>query len=139
MKYEIHNLELYEPLLCGIKDDNGNGRLVMCTSRITKKNMDPKPEDFIATDKTESDTIPSGTYFFVQGFIAAPHEPISSSGKLAQEITDAAQSLWLEFVWQEKEPEGTAVYLRILHEDIKKSAGAVFQLFRPISKRRTKK
>jgi hypothetical protein len=134
MQYEIHYLELYEPLVCGVQSDNGNGRVIQCTAAVTKKNMDPKPEEYIEQSSDNTGTIPSGHYFFVQGFIPSSREPFLSTGRPCAEIAEAAQSLWLEFVWQEKTPDGSGIYLRILHEDIKKSAGTVFQLFRPISK-----
>lgn|SRR5574344_189383 len=134
MQYEIHYLELYEPLVCGVQSDNGNGRVIQCTSAVDKKNMDPKPEEYIAQSSDNTETIPAGNYYFVQGFLPSSSVPFSTAGKPCAEIAEAAQSLWLEFVWQEKTPAGSVIYLRILHEDIKKSAGAVFQLFRPISK-----
>lgn len=139
MKYEVHLLKLYQPLVCGIQEDNGNGRIVMCESVVTKKNMNPKPEEYIRKDENDSKgpkskdgIIPAGNYFFVQGFLQAEHKPFILE-KPSQELAEAAQALYLEFIWQEKNPANKTVYLRILHEDIKKSAGEVFQLFRLIS------
>jgi hypothetical protein len=84
-------------------------------------------------------SIPAGTYFFLQDFLPPEREAFSADGKPDETVYKAAEELWLEYVWQEKEPADNTVYVRLLtHEGDytdkttgqKKSAGLVFQLFR---------
>jgi hypothetical protein len=139
----VRNLVLYEDIVCNTTEDNGNGLLRICTARVTKRDMEPTREQYLsACAGFEKDTIipiPAGTYLFIQGFLNQGKDAFDSHGNPASELYEAAEALWLEFVWQEKEPADTTVYVRILtHEGDytdtasgqKKSAGLVFQLLR---------
>jgi hypothetical protein len=141
----VKKLVLFEDIMCGTTDDDGSGLLRVCTSSITRRDMSPKPNAYLSDcEPVQPDThsaIPAGSYFFVQSYL--PDEvPFTESGKPAPALYTAAEELWLEFVWQEKEPDGNTVYVRLLtHEGEftdnatgqKKSAGLVFQLFRRIN------
>ena len=139
------NLVLYEDIICGSDTDSGSGILRLCTSSVTKRDMEPSPQMYLSacTDpmSMSSFSIPAGAYLFIQGFLADGTNPFSADFTPAAELYRAAEELWLEFVWQEKDPADPSVYVRILEHEgdytdkvtgQKKSAGLVFQLFRRV-------
>ena len=142
----VKNLVLFEDIMCGATDDDGNGLLRVCTTSVTKRDMTPAPHAYLSDcEKVQPgiySAIPSGSYYFVQSYLAPDEVPFTETGTPAPALYAAAEELWLEFVWQEKEPADNTVYVRILtHEGEytdkttgqKKSAGLVFQLFRRIN------
>ena len=142
----VKSLVLFEDIICGTTDDDGSGLLRVCTSSVTKRDMNPAPNTYLSdcepVQPGSLSAIPAGSYFFVQSYLPPDVVPFTESGKPAATLYTAAEELWLEFVWQEKEPAGNTVYVRILtHEGEytdkatgqKKSAGLVFQLFRQIN------
>jgi hypothetical protein len=142
---DVKKLELYEAIKCGTVEDTGNGILRTCITQVTKKNMNPSTADCLSactsSGNDNSSSIPSGLYLFCQGFLPPDIPAFSNDGSPAASIAEAALALWLEFIWEEKEPENTTVYVRLLlHEGEytdkttgqKKSTGTVFQLFRRI-------
>lgn len=72
------------------------------------------PEDM---DTKGQQSLPAGTYGFVQSDYASDKNPIK-----------AAEALWLEFLWEEWEPADNQVYLR----ELPHGNTTVFQLFRRI-------
>jgi hypothetical protein len=126
MNYEIHSLELFEPLICSFSEDTRNGILFLCES-----GKDSPIVNYAAT--SQNPEIPAGTYFFVQGFIQGSDQPFAADTVPVPEIAEAAEALGLEFIWQEKKAADSRIFLRILHEGDKKNGGAVFQLFRRLA------
>jgi hypothetical protein len=139
----VRNLVLYEDIVCGTTDDTGSGLLRICSASVTKRNISPKPEEYLSNCEQfiphRQLSIPSGTYFFIQEFLQSDRRVFSAGGTPDEAVYKAAEELWLEFLWQETEPADNTVYVRILlHEGDytdkttgeKKSAGLVFQLFR---------
>jgi len=142
MDYIVRNLTLYQNIICGADQDNGNGILYTCSASVSKRSMNPAAEECLAYQKKDcnltENILPAGTYLFVQGYIQPGIQAISAAGIPAQELYDAALALWLEFVWQEITPPDSTVYVRLLvpeeiqniSDEQKKSAGTVFQLYR---------
>ncbi len=139
----VKKLVLYEDIVCGTTDDTGSGILRICSASVTKRNMSPKPEEYLSNCRQSAPggrlSVPAGTYFFIQGFLQPGRGAFAADGTPDEEVYKAAAELWLEYVWQETEPADNTVYVRILtHEGEyadkttgqKKSAGLVFQLFR---------
>ncbi|MBQ0004218.1 MAG: hypothetical protein KBT21_11855 [Treponema sp.] len=141
INYEVHTLKLYEDIICQKSEDNGSGILYMCRTQCTKKTTEPSKEDLLSKGTQEGITfsIPKGDYLFVQGFLKADTQPFSKEGIPAEEMFDASNALFLEFLWRELEMIDDDIFVRLLlHEGDyidkktgeKKSAGTVFQLFR---------
>jgi hypothetical protein len=139
----VRKLVLYEDIVCGTTEDTGGGLLRLCRAAVTKRDMAPQRASYLShcDPFTAGDTasVPAGTYLFIQGFLSPGIQAFDDCGTPAEALYDAAEELWLEFVWQETEPSDETVYVRILtHEGEytdkatgeKKSAGLVFQLFR---------
>lgn len=123
LKYEIKKLKLFEPLCYSPTKSHGNESMTRYTTFVGKKDLYPNKADYLTNpifcgyeDSLGKEQIPCGTYAFVQGFA-------SQSDKL-----DAAESLWLECVWQEFNPLDEIIYLRELNH----GNDVVFQLFRRI-------
>jgi hypothetical protein len=142
----VKKLVLFEDIMCGTTDDDGSGLLRVCTSSVTRRDMNPTPNACLSNCEPvqpgKHSVIPAGSYFFIQSFLPPNEIPFTERGKPASVLYTAAEELWLEFVWQEKEPASNTVYVRILtHEGEytdkatgeKKSAGLVFQVFRRIN------
>lgn len=124
IEYVIRNLQLFEPIVCDGEDKNG--RLFNCTTDVTEKTLDVSTDDYIQYDAVNANTmIPQGRYLFVQGVLF----PQDEGYPLVQEVKNAAEQLWLDFLWKEKKPADRVVYLRVLHEE----HGFVFQLMRAVA------
>jgi len=142
MKYTVRNLELYQDIICGVREDNGNGILSVCTSSVTRSNLNPQKDECLSyrqecTDRSTL-SIPGGNYLFVQGYLNPQTPVFAADGRPADELYDAALQLWLEFIWQEKKCADESVFVRTLIPDEKENAtekekrdaGTIFQLFR---------
>ena len=133
IEYVIRNLKLYEPLAChGVEVEDG-GILFICSTEATVKTSVPPDGVYIKLDKEKSDAlteetsfIPSDDYLFVQGVLF----PEDNGFPVTQEVLDAAEQLWLEFLWTEKKPASNTIYLRVLKEE----HGHVFQVMRAVQK-----
>ncbi|MCM1321372.1 MAG: hypothetical protein NC041_05985 [Bacteroides sp.] len=82
------------------------------------------------TDGTESEytVIPAGMYLFTQG--ACGNFSEDEFPQPNEQMQNAAEAVYLESLWLEKTFAGSDVYVRV----IKKSGGAVFQIFRQLAK-----
>ena len=125
IEYSVRNLRLFEAIDCSDNDETKNGHLYICTTCVTEKMLEPAKDDFIIIDEQDTNKlIPAGAYFFVQGVLF----PSDKGFPLVKEVKDAAEQLWLEFLWQEKKPADSIIYLRVLKEE----HGFVFQLMRSV-------
>lgn len=131
IEYVIRNLKLYEPLAChGLEVEKG-GTLYICRTNATPQNSVPADGIYIEFDSEcseklteEKSFVPEGDYLFVQGVLF----PEDKGFPLTQEVLDAAEQLWLEYLWTEKKPASNTIYLRVLKEE----HGHVFQLMRSV-------
>ena len=131
--YTIRKLHLYEAIDCSDGDEHKNGRLYNCTTSVTEQELEPSKEDYIQYNPDdENKVIPEGEYLFVQGVLFKTDEGFP----VVKEVKDAAEQLWLEFLWEEKKPADRKIYLRVLDEDHAADAsvphGFVFQLMRSV-------
>lgn len=116
-------------------------RLIRFETQVDKKNLEPKLKEHLqkgifcgygipsntdgsievvlpeGIESSKLEKIPTGVYGFVQGDYSAEETPLG-----------AAESLWLEFLWEEWEPADKYIYLR----EIPHGNTTVFQLFRQI-------
>ena len=142
--YQVHPLQLFEDIQCGKTEDTGSGILYMCKTTCTEKSLEPSKTDLLSngTQENISFSIPKGDYLFVQGFVTSEVKPFNNDGSPADALFDAADALFLEFLWRELPQNDENIFVRLLlHEGDyvdkatgeKKSAGTVFQLFRRTS------
>jgi len=129
MEYDVKKLMLFEDIFYSENADSINSeKMTKYISKVSKKDMNPKLEDyltspvfcgFISSSKTDGQSsIPKGTYAFIQSIFESE-----------ESVFKAAEALWLECVWQEYELVDNFIYLReIPHGD-----KMVFQLFRQIN------
>lgn len=142
MEYEVKRLTLFEPLVFAIIKQHGSAQgtdapqeeLFMYRTAVTERDMNPDRNRYL-TDETYCGTavlphcgiqctsaaqqtrIEPGRYFFVQGQYTSHAD-----------ITDAAEAIHLELLWQEVRPADGVFYLRLLNEH-----GRIFQLFRRLA------
>lgn len=129
MAFSIKKLTLYKNLRYSRTEPFAGEKLIIFTNGITKKNMNPSLDAYLTEPKecgnavsitspeSECETlIPADTYLFVQGI------------EEKEDVRQAAETLWLESLWQEIELDRHTVFMRILTEDGKN----IFQLFRKI-------
>ena len=144
INYQVHTLKLFEDINCEKSEDLENGILYMCTTRCTEKMLEPSKDDLLSSSTQENIEfkIPEGDYLFVQGFLGPDTKPFDEGGIPAKEMYDAANALFLDFLWRELPQNDDRIFVRLLlHEGEytdkatgqKKSAGTVFQLFRRTS------
>lgn len=133
IEYVIRNLKLYEPLVCNGLEVEQGGNLYICKTNATPEHsvmengiyIEHEEEKSAALTK-ETSFVPTGDYLFVQGVLF----PEDNGFPVTQEVLDAAEQLWLEFLWTEKKPASNTIYLRVLKEE----HGHVFQLMRAVVK-----
>src|SRR5574344_1468438 len=124
IEYVVRNLKLFDQIVCDGEDKGG--RLFNCTTTVAERNWEPAKDEYIQYDGTSQNTvIPSGNYLFVQGVLFDGDEGYP----IVKEVKDAAEKLWLEFLWTEKKPVDSKIYLRVLREE----HGLVFQLMRSVA------
>ena len=133
--YVVRNLQLFEAIDCSDGDEKKNGKLYNCTTSVTEKDLEPDRNAYIMLNEADKNTlIPQGTYLFVQGVLF----PKDEGFPIVTEVRDAAEQLWLEFLWKEKKPVDKKIYLRVLdEEDHAEPSGAphafIFQLMRGVA------
>jgi hypothetical protein len=124
VEYVVRKLQLFEQIECD--GEERNGRLYNCTTAVTDKMLEPLADDYIKCDENDLNVvIPAGNYLFVQGVLFAGDEGYP----VVKEVRAAAEQLWLEFLWTEKKPADSRIYLRVLKEE----HGLVFQLMRAVA------
>lgn len=141
MTYRVKKLQLFQDLTFSAASENEDETLTRYTAGVGVKDMDPRLQDYLtepvfcggavppkeddallsdksgASDSAETVRLPAGTYAFIQGV----YENETALFK-------AAETLWLECIWQEFRIQDSTVYMRKLKEnDI-----VIFQLFRRI-------
>lgn len=129
MEYHVKKLQLFQNLSYSKTSTFMEEKMIKYTTLVDKKNLEPKPEDYLVNphlcgniikneDPLPQDTecIPAGLYAFVQ------------SDYTEGDLTQAAEALWLECLWEEYEPLDDTIYLRELEHGDR----TVFQLFRKI-------
>lgn len=144
IEYTVRNFILYEPIESnGVEKD---GDIYLCETDATPSNPAPENNIYIQyrgdaqctlffgdrpleqTEQIENNsaknTIPAGKYLFVQGILF----PEDEGFPVTKEVEDAAEQLWLDFLWKEKKPASNTIYLRVLKEE----HGHVFQLMRAV-------
>lgn len=138
IEYTVRNFILYEPIESnGVEKD---GDIYLCETDATPSNPAPENNIYIQyrgdrpllqTEQTENNsakiTIPAGKYLFVQGILF----PEDEGFPVTKEVEDAAEQLWLDFLWKEKKPASNTIYLRVLKEE----HGHVFQLMRAVEEK----
>ena len=133
--YVVRNLQLFTAIDCSDGDEKKNGKLYNCKTSVTEKDLEPERNAYIMLNEADMNTlIPQGTYLFVQGVLF----PKDDGFPVVKEVRDAAEQLWLEFLWEEKKPVDDKIYLRVLdEEDHAGPSGAphafIFQLMRGVA------
>lgn len=136
-KYTLKNLVLFENLCFSLEESSNTTKLEYLykyENKVLKTETNPNIEMFLTNEeflgygyygeKSENQVdkklnfIPQGKYMFLQG---------TGSKEDFNLIEKAAETLFLESLWQEKNLKNTT-YLRFLHEGEK----VVFQLFREV-------
>lgn len=134
-KFTIKNLELFENLKFSLEESANTTKLEWLyryENKVSPREISPNikmfltQEEFLgygfygedAKNDTRLNIIPRGKYMFLQGI--GGKEDFSV-------IEKAAETLFLESIWQEKKLDDTT-YLRFLQEGEK----TVFQIFRAI-------
>ena len=131
MAFSIKILTLYKDLNYSANKNvgiNTNERLEKYTNGVSKHNMNPSLDEYLldsvscgyAIEKNNQIkpdySIKAGKYFFVQGNVKTDN------------LKKAAESLWLESIWQEQQLDVETVYVSYIKEDNEE----VFQIFRKI-------
>lgn len=123
IEFVIRTLKLFDRINC--TDIEKDGILFNCSTAVNEKEIESKDGKYISYDPENKNTvIPEGNYLFIQGALI----PEDEGYPLVKEVYDAAEKLWLEFLWQEKRPAGNEIYMRVLKEH----SMYVFQLLRPV-------
>lgn len=136
-KYTLKNLVLFENLCFSLEESSNTTKLEYLykyENKVLKTETNPNIKMFLTNEeflgygyygeKSENQVdkklnfIPQGKYMFLQG---------TGSKEDFNLIEKAAETLFLESLWQEKNLKNTT-YLRFLHEGEK----VVFQLFREV-------
>ncbi len=140
MNFTIKTLSLYRDLCYTARKDIEiikTESLWSFTTGIKQNEMEPKKDLFLLNGqflgyaikakevqpKNTDNAIHAGKYLFLQGLIE--NENVDNSAIL----TEAAEALYLEGLWLEKEVKNNSIFVRYLEEDGKN----VFQLFREIN------
>lgn len=146
MKYTVRNLRLNRDISLPAHGPapDGTTALFRFSSLVKKGDLEPEPANHLTGGET-TEKIPAGNYLFTQGYESgssgdadrssadgAETDGADETAKLiASSRTgwqDAAEAVWLESLWQEREFADDQVIVRVLEEEGRR----VFQIFRKV-------